>query len=337
MKNIKLITFRKFTFLFTGLILFLSSCKTEIETEKNSVKYDNIIIFSDMSNRLDKSIYLPPNDTILINKIADFFVSSCVQPGVKLNDRSSISFSFLNPVSYKIKKSKIDLEEEFPKSKDKGKKQAYVNSTCKPKNLKKDIKLFKNSIKNVYKNYQKFNNKYGLDVINIINEKINNSNIIKQKSMILGENDTTTINYENHLIIFTDGYLEYNTIKAESSRYYGIDKINKVRNFCKLNYCTPEVAISKFQQPKLPKSFSKINRYVSIYILETNDRNFDKNTGSNKYESGLTDNDILKAVWKFWAKESGFKKFVWQKINLNKNEIDLNYVNNILRKKKGFE
>ena len=339
MKNLKLIRFGKFTFLFINLVSTLLSCKTE--EEEISLTYDNIVIFSDMSNRLNNSLSqnLPANDTILINKITDFFVTSCIQPGVKTNDRSSISFSFLNPVNYNINKPKIDLEEEFPKSTDIGKKQAYVNSTCETKNLKSDIKLFKNSIKNVYQNYyqQKTTNEYGLDILNIINDKINNSNIIKQKTLILGENDTSSINYENHLIIFTDGYLEYNTRKAESSRYYGIEKIDIVRNFCKLKHCTPEDAISKFQQPKLPKSFSKINQNVSIYILETNDRNFDKNTGSNRYESGLTDNDILKAVWKFWAKESGFKKFVWQKINLNKNEIDLNYVNNILRKKKGFE
>ena len=337
MKHSQLMRFGKFNFLILNLSLILFSCKTE--EEKVNLTYDNIIIFSDMSNRLNNGLAqnLPANDTILINKISDFFVSNCVQPGVKTNDRSSNSFSFLNPINYRIIKPKIDLEEEFPKSTDIGKKQAYVNSTCKNKNLNSDIKLFKNSIKKVYKNYQYFTNKYGLDVINIINEKISNSNIIKQKTTILGENDTTNIKYENHLIIFTDGYLEYDLRKADPSRYFGVEKINQIRNFCRFKGCTPEVAITEFHQPKLPKHFSKINQNVSIYILETNDRNLDKNTGSNKYGSGLTDNDILKIVWKYWAKESGFKKFVWQKINLNKNEIDLNYVNNLLRNKKGFE
>lgn len=183
MKHLHLKRFGKFIFLFVNLSLFLFSCK--IDEEKVNLTYDNIIIFSDMTNRLDNNLAqnLPTNDTVIINKITDFFVSNCVQPGVKTNDRSSISFSFLNPITYKIKKSKIDLEEEFPKSTDIGKKQAYVNSTCKTKNLKKDIELFKNSIKNVYFNvYTAYKNKQdkfkncGIDAINLINEKINNSN-----------------------------------------------------------------------------------------------------------------------------------------------------------------
>jgi hypothetical protein len=330
-------TLKNINLIYLIVIFFLVSCKTK---ESNiPIKYDNIIIFSDLSNRLDRTIStnLPASDTIVINRIIDFFVSDCVKPGIKNNDRSSILYSFLNPISYNLPKSKIDLEEEFPNVSDIKSKQAYVNNTCQTKNISCDIIDLKLSIKRIYNNYKKFSNNYGLDILNLINDKIKNSNLIKKTVVTHTELGTSKRLYDNHLFIFTDGYLEYYSKGAVKSRYFDYKKIETIRDFCIKKKCYPKEAIDKYSYlPRLPHLFSIINKDIALYIMETNDRHYDKNTGSNLYENGLTDNDILKAVWKKWAKDSGFKKFVWQKINLNQNEINLNYVKNIVRQKNGF-
>ncbi|MBK6888384.1 MAG: hypothetical protein IPH02_00150 [Sphingobacteriales bacterium] len=57
------------------------------------------------------------------------------------------------------------------------------------------------------------------------------------------------------------------------------------------------------------------NKYVNLHILETAER--DKNTKLQTYKNplGLRDNEILEAVWRKWALESGYKSFEWKNIN----------------------
>jgi hypothetical protein len=52
---------------------------------------------------------------------------------------------------------------------------------------------------------------------------------------------------------------------------------------------------------------------IYLHVWETHER--DKNIVSQtyKYPIGLRDNEILQAVWKKWAQESGFKGFEWKK------------------------
>jgi predicted NAD/FAD-binding protein len=58
---------------------------------------------------------------------------------------------------------------------------------------------------------------------------------------------------------------------------------------------------------------SQKNKFINLHILETHER--DKNDQSQTYEhpTGHRDNEILEAVWRKWAKESGFKTFEWRK------------------------
>jgi hypothetical protein len=169
--------------------------------------------------------------------------------------------------------------------------------------------------------------------LNLLNDKIKNSNVLKSTITTPSEFDSSTRFYKNHLFVFTDGYLEYQLSNSTSKRYFGYNEIRKVRELCVHYNITPDRVLEKFPSLKLPKQFTVSNNDVSLYIMETNDRNNNRNTGSN---IDISDNDILKAVWKHWAKESGFKKFVWCKINLNINDYTKNYISNLVRIKKGF-
>ena len=63
----------------------------------------------------------------------------------------------------------------------------------------------------------------------------------------------------------------------------------------------------------LPACYNKFNKYINLHILETHER--DKNLISQTYNNlaGQRDNEILEAVWKKWAKDSGFKDLKWGK------------------------
>ena len=72
---------------FLVLILF-ASCISK--PQNKYLTYQNIVILSDMSSRLDNR---PQKDIDEILKIVNFFKTECVKPGEKIGDKSCISFS----------------------------------------------------------------------------------------------------------------------------------------------------------------------------------------------------------------------------------------------------
>jgi hypothetical protein len=50
-----------------------------------------------------------------------------------------------------------------------------------------------------------------------------------------------------------------------------------------------------------------------LHIYETHERDKDDKMLNYKNEQGLRDNEILEAVWRKWALESGFKSLEWKK------------------------
>lgn len=284
--------------IFCSILLLQTSCNSE--SENKSLTYQNIVIISDMSSRLDNK---PSKDIEEIHKIVTFFNNACVKPGEKIGDRSSISFS---PFSEKTTTS-IDLE----KFKTLGDKQCFINSTGKYKNngLVQKIEGFENKIKDTYASTR---NK-GLDLISILMEKIENEPIIKKDTTFINGKDTTFIKYENHIYIFTDGYLEYLNKKGNSQFYFGTSEIEKIRQFCKINKVDIFKAVETNNSFCLPPENNNKNKHINLHILETHERDKNEKLQSYKYPRGQRDNEILKAVWKKWAIESGFKSFDWRK------------------------
>ncbi|MCX2472715.1 hypothetical protein OQZ33_00075 [Pedobacter sp. MC2016-05] len=283
------------------VMLLLSSCSSCVDTKSQNryLTYQNIVILSDMSSRLDNK---PSKDISEIHKIVQFFKNECVKPGEKIGDKSSISFSqFSEPAAISIDLDKIKTI---------GKKQQFINSTGKYKNngLVKQIELFENKTREIYLNKR---NK-GLDLISLLSEKIDNESIVKENKQLMNGIDTTFVNYENHIFIFTDGYLEYLNKDANSQFYFGNHEIDKVRKSCVANRTIANV-LESYNALCLPINKSPKNQFINLHILETHERDKNDKLNTYKHPKGQRDNEILEAVWRKWALESGFKSFEWKK------------------------
>lgn len=288
----------KFVLLYCSALLSLASCVSE--SQNKHLTYQNVIILSDLSSRIDNK---PPKDIEEIQKIIQYFINECVKPGEKIGDKSSITFSaFSDKVA-----AKIDINE----IKELGDKQKFINSTGDFVNngLNQKLEDFENKVKEVYANTRN----QGLDLISILIDKLEKEPIVKQDIFVTDGIDTTFINYDNHIYIFTDGYLEYLNKAVNKQFYFGNSEIEKIRTYCK----TKNVSIVKALQDNpslcLPPYMGKKNEFVTLHILETHERDKNDKLQTYMYPTGQRDNEILEAVWRKWAIESGFKDLTWDK------------------------
>jgi hypothetical protein len=245
----------------------------------------------------------PPKDIDEIRKIVQFFKDECVKPGEKVGDKSCITFSAF---SEKVAAS-VDVE-QIKKLED---KQQFVNSTGQyvGRGLVEKLVEFEDTVKTVYDHTKNS----GLDLISILIEKIENEKIVKMNTFLTNGFDTTFINYENHIYIFTDGYLEYWNPNANRQFYFGSLEINKMRQYCVNNGVDIKTALEKEKYLGLPAYRSSKNQYIHLHVFETHERDFNKKLNTYSNPKGLRDNEILEAVWRKWAEESGFKNFEWKK------------------------
>jgi hypothetical protein len=257
-----------------------------------------------MSSRI-RNPRFPQKDIGEIYKIGEYFKNECVKPGKKINDRSSISVS-----AFSDKPAlRIDIE-TTGKLED---RQQFVNSTGKYAGcgLREKLVEFENAVDSLYA--QVYNP--GLDLISVLMEKIEkNEPIIKQDTVLTHNGDTTHIHYENHIYIFTDGYLEYSLAqKHKNSQYYfGAAEIEKVRRCIGPGKSAEEV-LNNDNSKCLPPHHTYKNKFINLHILETHERDKDPISLTYTYPKGLRDNEILEAVWRKWAMDSGFKSFEWRK------------------------
>jgi hypothetical protein len=285
------------------LIVLLEGCKVDIPTESSNVlEYDNILIYSDLSSRMNKS----PDDSMIIEQVVDYFIKDCVKPGIKVNDRSSLSYSRINYFNSNCPAGKVDIDE----IKNLEEKQLFVNNKSKQKNLNESIQDFKKAVQCSYGE----RDKGGLDILSLIYNEVNGGNHIKKPSLLLGESDTTQIKYDNQLFVFTDGYLEFSKEDGNAAFYFGQSEIDRVRKFCMINKVSPEDALKNNPSWKLRPLKCENNKLVNLYVLETSDRGLNAQKGTLKYTGDLSDNNILKTAWELWAAESGFKHFIWKPI-----------------------
>ncbi|MDR6845809.1 hypothetical protein [Flavobacterium granuli] len=286
--------------IFSLIIILFTKCNCGSDLQNKHLTYQNIIILSDMSSRIDNKL---PKDIDAIHTIIQFFKNECVKPGKKIGDKSSISFSVFS--------EKVSASIDIDKIKTLGAKQQFINSTGKYKNngLDQQIEVFEQKINNIYANTRNS----GLDLISVLIEKIENEPIIKQNTNFTNGVDTTFVNYDNHIYIFTDGYLEYSNKSTNSQFYFGSPEIDKVRQFCISNNINITKALQTNSSLCLPLSRSAKNQYITLHIFETHERDKNDKFQTYKYPKGLRDNEILEAVWRKWAKESGFKDLEWKK------------------------
>lgn len=281
-----------------SILLCLVSCVSK--PQNKHLTYQNIVILSDLSSRIDNK---PPKDIEEIKKIIQYFKNECVKPGEKIGDKSSISFSaFSDKVA-----AKIDIS-DIKKLSD---KQQFINSTGPYANagLKRELEQFEEIVKKVYATTRN----QGLDLISILIDKLEKEPIVKKDLFVTDGIDTTFIKYENHIYIFTDGYLEYVGKGTNSQFYFGDSEIKKIRTYCANNTVSISKALEDNPTLCLPPYKGEKNEFVTLHILETHERDKDDKLQTYRNITGERDNEILEAVWKKWATESGFKDITWDK------------------------
>jgi len=291
----------KLFLIFYSTILLLNSCKSGDSVSQNKhLTYQNIVILSDLSSRIDNK---PPKDTNEIHKIVQYFKDECVKPGEKIGDKSSIYFSSFS--------DKIIASIDIDKIKGLGEKQQFINSTGKYQHngLIYQIDDFEKKVKGAYERTRN----HGLDLISILIEKIENEPIVKIDTYLTDGVDTTFINYDNHIHIFTDGYLEYLNKGKNNQFYFGSSEIARVRQHCKANNVDISTALRTNRSLCLTPIKNKKNKFVNLHISETHERDKNDKLQTYNHPVGQRDNEILEAVWSKWAAESGFKSFEWKK------------------------
>jgi len=279
-------------------ILFMTSCSSE--SQDKHLRYNNIVILSDMSSLFKNE---PQKDLDKIQGIIQYFKDTCVMPGEKIGDKSSLSFStFSNNDIISVDISKI---------KNLGEKQCFINSTGKYKYNGFDQKIaeFEQKIRKTYDDAED----EGLDLISLLLEKIKNTSLLKGKTFFSDGINTTNISYDNHIYIFTDGYLEYKGNSKNNQFYYGNLDIRKVREYCIKYKVDIDQALESNVSFCLPVTQNVKDQEITLHIMETHER--DKNAKFLTYNNpiGQRDNEILEAVWKKWANESGFVDLIWEK------------------------
>lgn len=235
-------------FYFAVIILLISCTGSEIQNKY--LTYQNIVIISDLSSRIENK---PQKDTTEIKKLIEFFKNDCVKPGEKIGDNSSIHFSSFSNSSI----ASIDLG----KIKYLGEKQQFINSTGKYEKNGFDFQLkdFERKVQDAYQNIR--NN--GLDLISLLAEKIENEPIVKTDTYLTEGLDTTFISYENNFYIFTDGYLEYLNKNINNEFYFGKSEIDKVRQFCLSNNTDINQALQNNRELGLPPIKSKKAKFIN--------------------------------------------------------------------------
>lgn len=280
------------------VVLFLASCATE--SNNKYLSYKNIVILSDLSSRIDNK---PSKDIDEINRIVKYFRNECVRPGKKMGDRSSIAFStFSDKVAAKVDLSSI---------KGIGALQKYINSTEEytGNGFDKKLEEFLDKVNSVYSTVRN----PGLDLISQLVEKLENESVVKQDTFVTDGVDTTFLSYDNHVYILTDGYLEYLNKNRNRQFYFGEKEIEAVRAYCKTHNVEVAKALEDNPGLGLPPYKRKTNQYVTLHVSQTHERDKDEKLQTYRNPVGLRDNEILEAVWRKWANESGFKELNWKK------------------------
>lgn len=283
------------------ITLSFSSCSYfQGKSEKTVLDFENITIYADLSGRLDRN----PGDREFIDTMLDYFVESCAKPGEGSNDRSAIRFSRLNYNATDCPVTEIDLDRLASREL----RQKYIDNSIEAGGLAADVSLFADGVNCHYQT----RDEEEADAIALIAVEVSKGDFIKQEKVMIDGRDTLVFQYHNRLFVFTDGYLGFSGQEIDGEFQLGEKELDDIRNLCRSNDMTvyellrvcPELRIRPFKHAN--------NALVDLYIVETDDRGFDPLTGNLSNPGPLSDNNILKAFWEFWAAESGYKSLTWK-------------------------
>lgn len=308
------------------LLVSIGSCANPEKSEKyrrrgsEVVKnYDNFVILSDLSNRITKNT---PSDKYIIQEFIHYFKTEAAHVGQqKTAGRDLLRFSRLNN-SKKISCTEglIDLGSFSSLAK----RQKYVNGkNTEGNSLADDIVMLQQGINCVYDSCSD----PGINTLYMLKKRLTGGGLIRTNKV--DSKGKVKYSFTNHIILFTDGYIEFNT-KSGSEGYFGEKELKRLR---RAYLESDEVDITAFllKNPSFGLPIVKrpfVNDNAVLYVLETWDRKVDRVKGNGKLNE-ISDNELLEAVWFLWAQSAGFSGFLWME-HIEEGDIFPGLVTNIL-------
>ncbi|MPS71838.1 MAG: hypothetical protein E2590_01660 [Chryseobacterium sp.] len=274
--------------------------ESKIIHEKKQVYINdyNILLVPDLSNRINPDIHPKPvQDSLLINNILDHTSDILQLQNRTTNVLDVYKIDFINRgiLNDNVVKAK-ELELNFRRFKG----NLLGASEYKRNELKRDINIFKNNIKNIYS--YAISNPSGSDIWNYFNETVI-PNVLPENGE---EADLTTADIKlikknkNVVVLFTDGYIE----NINQKKGYTLDQklINSIRSSYQQSKADNlEKFILSHPEYHLKPTENNLNS-LNILIFEIIDRSLDSN-GVAKYQP--TDFQIIKILWTKWLNDSG--------------------------------
>ncbi|CAI8357618.1 MAG: Uncharacterised protein [Bacteroidetes bacterium MED-G17] len=311
------------------IVLFsLGSCANPEKAEKygkrgnEGVKYyNNFVIFADLSNRIKYNL---PSDKFIIGEFINYFNEEVAHVGQRRTaGRDLLRFSRLNnSEKTSCKEGFIDLGSISPLAK----RQKYVNGkNVEGNSLKDDLVLLQHGVDCVYDSH----NDSGINSLYMLKRRLTSGGLLRSNTIDIKGN--IKFAFKNHIVLFTDGYIEFNT-KSGDEGYFGGTELKRLRR-AYLNSEEEDIKVflrnnPSYGLPLMKKPF--IQDDAVLYILETWDRTADRNKGNGKLND-IGDNELLEAVWYLWAESAGFSGFLWLE-HIEEGDIGPGFIKNILVK-----
>lgn len=289
-------------------ILVLVSCKQNVQTPnqpiletKNQLEHLNIILCSDLSNRLSinkQGIH----DTLLIARfLDDYYPKIYKSSNRRIGQQDNITVLLYNGENI----DKFDLNTKLmninlSKFTDKDRIQ-YLQG--KKGGFYLDKTNFKNEVNKLYSSVVQ--RVQGADTYNIFDSKIDRSFLKSDKKKGI---------YRNILLLFTDGYIEYGSNHRIGNKTYYLDQ--KLVNEFRLRF--KRKLKKEIPSKQKLKDFFDTENYgivpienialeeLEVFIIGFNDRSLSKNSNTTLIPRDM---DIIKLFWEDWLTKSKVKHF----------------------------
>jgi len=302
---------RNFILLITTFIL-IQGCGKSNEAEQSGnlqkpkeIEHLNLIILSDLSNRINDDFYPRQlTDIQIIEAITEVFPDYLRVGGRLINQKDRLRLRLINKQEIpNFHDYEADLSVDLGLFQTQGERIDYLNNKAE-KSITTDLNDFQNASAKIYnKAYQ---NTSGADIWTFFNQSFDDTYLQLTNPV---ENEYVQDKARTVIILLTDGYLEtgnYDKDFCEGNSCYFLSpsRIKDFRSRLKKSAGLKVKDIIEQEGYGIKPVKNKSLKEVEVLTLEFYDRSKSASGAASVYP---TDFQITKAMWKDWLKNSGVK------------------------------
>jgi hypothetical protein len=279
---------------------------TEHMEKPKEVEHLNLIILSDLSNRINSELYPRQLDDIqIIEAITEVFPDYIRMGGRLINQKDRLRLRLINkqevPNFYDYE---ADLSVDLGGFQTQGERVDYLNGKA-DKTLTTDLNDFQNASAKIYE--KAYENTSGADIWTFFNQSFDETYLMLTNPM---RNDHIQDKARTVIILLTDGYLEAgnygkNFCEGNSCYYLSPSRIKDFRSTLKKGKGLNINDIIEQENFRIKAVNNKTLKEVEVLTLEFYDRSKSASGSASIYP---TDFHITKALWQDWMTNSGVKR-----------------------------